>query len=286
MKKIYIEDENIDSMITQFKNMIARWGEEGVDRNINLSMGAFLKVEDDTPKIKVMFSPLAYAKMLNYVRQSSLEIAWHGCVERRDDDFYVKDVFCYPQKVTGTTVETDDEPYSQWVDSLDTDTYNTMRMQGHSHVNMSVTPSGTDWNYYKQQLRDTATDDFYIFLIMNKRHEVWCNVYDKQRNIHFEDADVIFEVVDDNFEDIIDSIKNDISVCCQTPQQKIIQYNKDELKNIRNTTDNFWEDEEYDYDDYYALWGDYLDECVVGNSKASTSYKEYRKNKNKKGGVK
>jgi hypothetical protein len=87
-------------------------------------------------------SPVAYAKTLALVNMFSDEVAWHGSVTRTGkNEFIIEDIFVYPQEVTGSTVSTDQEGYSKWLYEFDDDTFNTIRMQGHSHVNMGVSPS-------------------------------------------------------------------------------------------------------------------------------------------------
>ena len=296
MKKINIDKADIEDLTAQIRDIILQNGDEGISDTVSIDIKDFIKLDDNLAKARLMFSPLAYAKMLGYIRECDLEIAWHGVVERISNDdipvgFYVKDVICYPQKITGATVETDDEPYNQWINSLDTDTYNNMRIQCHSHVNMGVTPSSTDWNYYKQQLRDTADDDFYIFLIMNKRHELWYNIYDKLNNIHYEKGDIEFSVVDENFNDLISNCKSDITKYCQKPTYTEVttaaktsnytpsNYWYDQTYGNKSTT-SLWEDEDdYDAEQYLAYHDEYRKLYIEGTKQPFISYREFRNQK-------
>jgi hypothetical protein len=67
--------------------------------------------------------------------------------------------------------------------------FNNLRMQGHSHVNMSVTPSSTDLELYRDLLAQLDDTMFYIFMIYNKRGECTVKVYDLAKNILFEKDD-------------------------------------------------------------------------------------------------
>jgi len=133
----------------------------------------------------------AYRKILALVTGFSDEVGWHGTVSRESDsEFIIEDIFVYPQEVTGSTVNTDQTEYTKWLYELDDETFNKVRMQGHSHVHMGVSPSGTDVKH-RQQILDQLEDDmYYIFMVWNKSLSVHTLVYDMSRNILYEDGDV------------------------------------------------------------------------------------------------
>lgn len=144
-------------------------------------------------KAEVHFSEKAYYKMYALVNGIDKEIAWDGIVERDPEKphvFYITDIIVYPQIVAAATVETDDEKYIEWMNSLDDDTFNKRRFNGHSHVNMGVTPSSTDMTYREQSLKNV--DDFFIYGIFNKKGDFHFEVYDIENNIVYENSDVIF----------------------------------------------------------------------------------------------
>lgn len=149
-------------------------------------------------KATVIFSDIAWLKTQFLVREFDKEVAWHGLARRSDDpakdEYYISDILVYPQEVTGTTVNTDQERYEKWLMSHDDETFNSIRMQGHSHVNMGTTPSSVDTSYYDRILDQLEDDMFYIFMIFNKRGEKMVKIYDMQKNVLFETADVTIEV--------------------------------------------------------------------------------------------
>lgn len=147
-----------------------------------------------TPKPEAMpqvhFSTLAYEKMKALVNNCSKEIAWHGTVTKFDDlHFEVTDILVYPQTATSATVESHDDYYPQWLNNLDDDTFNTIRFQGHSHVNMHTSPSAVDTDFYETIIQHIQ--DYYIFFIMNKRGELWINLYNVEKNIVYETKDIV-----------------------------------------------------------------------------------------------
>jgi len=133
----------------------------------------------------------AYQKIVTLVVEFSNEVGWHGAVTRiSDNEFVIEDIYVYPQEVTASTVNTNQEAYTEWLYKLDDNTFNNIRMQGHSHNNMGVSPSGIDDKHRQQILDQLEPDMFYIFMIWNKSLSIHTLVYDMQRNILYEDKDV------------------------------------------------------------------------------------------------
>ena len=143
-------------------------------------------------KATVLFTEMAWQKMQTLIREFDKEVAWHGVAERCEekDTYLISDILVYPQEVTGSTVTTDQSKYENWLMSHDDDVFNNIRMQGHSHVNMAVSPSSVDLSLYERILDQLRSDMFYIFMIWNKRGEKTVKIYDLRENILFETADV------------------------------------------------------------------------------------------------
>ena len=155
--------------------------------------------KDAIAKAKVLFEPVAYAKMLSLLVGYSTEVGWHGIVDRRDDNtFVITDIVVYPQTVDGVNVNTDQEEYQKWLMEFDDEKYNFLRMQGHSHVNMSVHPSATDTDCWESILKQIDDGDYYIFMIWNKRLEHTIKVYDLKLNVLYEDADIEVGIAGDD----------------------------------------------------------------------------------------
>ena len=133
----------------------------------------------------------AYQKIVALVSGFSDEVAWHGSVSRKgDNEFIIEDIFVYPQTVTGSTVTTDQTAYTKWLYGLDDITFDKIRMQGHSHCNMGVSPSSVDDKHRQQILDQLEKDMFYIFMVWNKSLSIHTLIYDMQRNVLYEDKDV------------------------------------------------------------------------------------------------
>ena len=144
-------------------------------------------------------TPLAYSKTVALVTTFSDEVAWHGLATRKGkSEFVVEDIFIYPQEVTGSTVNTDQEGYTKWLYEFDDESFGKIRMQGHSHVNMGVTPSGVDSGHREKILDQLEPDMFYIFMVWNKSLKTHTLIYDMANNILYEDDDVDVKILGDD----------------------------------------------------------------------------------------
>lgn len=135
------------------------------------------------PMIRITSS--AFTKLRYLVNEHNHEVAWHGIVDRDTENstYTITDILIYPQDTTGATVESIDGEYEQWLMEVPEEDFNNMRMQGHSHVNMSVGPSGTDEQYYIDLLSQVR--DYYIVMITNKKGANHIRLYDKINNCYW-----------------------------------------------------------------------------------------------------
>lgn len=192
-KIIKMTNENLNEIMRDFAETLK--GLKLSDGKIN-----FTKTFGTLDRKAVLyFTEIAYLKMLTLVREFSKEVAWHGIAKRKEDEedaYVISDILVYPQEVTGSTVNTDQEEYQTWLMERDDEEFNNIRMQGHSHVSMSTSPSTVDTTLYERILEQLDDDMFYIFLIWNKRNEKTIKIYDLAKNVLFETADVTVSVLD------------------------------------------------------------------------------------------
>jgi len=210
MKPIKISDELKAKALADFTKFMdtTKTIEDKVSFSIDLG-----KVMNITAVPLIQITADAWLKMCRLISNTDKEIAWHAIVNRADEDVYtISDILVYPQVVSGTAVNTDQLVYETWLQSLDDATFNNLRMQGHSHVNMGTSPSPTDWNLYMEMLAGMTRIPFYLFLIINKRHEMYLLLYDFDRNICFETKDCIWEILLDDGSSLIDWEKNATTV--------------------------------------------------------------------------
>jgi hypothetical protein len=204
----------------------------------------------------------AYRKIVALVTGFSDEVGWHGTVSRVGDincagenEFIIEDIFVYPQEVTDSTVNTDQMAYTDWLYKLDDKTFNKIRMQGHSHCNMGVSPSGVD-NKHRQKILDQLEKDmFYIFMIWNKSLSVHTLIYDMAQNILYEDEDVDVKLIGD---DDMDEFLADAKAKVQKPGYKKSKTGAKKQSGLQlEIDDDFEEHENYRQQRLYGSYGLY-----------------------------
>ena len=167
---------------------------------LNGGLFSFTKAFSRTERATITFTQEAWSKMTMLVQNFSTEVAWHGLTRRGEapNEYVIYDILVYPQEVTGANVVTDEKLYPDWVNALDDEPFNDLRMQGHSHVNMGVSPSTTDIENQQKIINQLEGEMFYIFMIWNKRYEKYIKILDLKSNLLFETADVDLKT-DGNF---------------------------------------------------------------------------------------
>lgn len=151
----------------------------------------------NSEKAELSFTEKAWIKMQALVSEFDSEVAWHGVVERAENNRYtVSDILVYPQRVTGAYVDMDEAKYAEWIsENIEDERFFNIHLQGHSHVKMQTTPSGTDIESQRKITEMLNPDDgFYVFVIWNKRNEHNVRILDMQKNIVFENEDVTVNV--------------------------------------------------------------------------------------------
>ena len=227
---------------------------------------------------KVYITAEAYVKLRKLVDDTTTEIGWYGTVTKMpgfESVFVIDDILVYPQTVTGATCVQDDDRVFEFELNLSTDQVNRKRFHGHSHVNMGVTPSGVDEQFYQDIL--TQVDDYFIIMITNKSGAYYTRFYDMQNNILYTGIPV--QVMLDNGIALEhwydDATQNNIKEHTYTAP---IKPGADK-KNFQNSIfDNPYDD--YDYDPYESYADRYtryyestkLDKRKPGRPKKGNKY--------------
>lgn len=201
---------------------------------------------DTKGKAKLDFSEEAWVKMQMLVQEYGTEIAWHGVAHRNGDaEYYISDILVYPQTVTGTKVDMDVDRYSEWLmDNCDDERFDHIYMQGHSHVNMGVTPSGTDLKHQEIILNQLSDDMFYIFLIWNKKGDKYIRIFDKAINTVFSTEDVEIEIFDGEY--FLNEFADESQEMCRNRVIQTQQYTY--ADSLRKSDENYYC--YYNYEDY------------------------------------
>lgn len=157
--------------------------------------------ERQSTEPQIFITAEAYIKMRTLVDKTSTELGWYGFVSKLpglDNVYVIEDIIVYPQKVTGATCEQDEDRMFEFEISLTTEQVRARRFQGHSHVNMGVTPSGVDEAFYQDLLSQVR--DYYIIMVTNKRGDNHIRFYDMENNIVYTELEL--KVLLDNGTDI------------------------------------------------------------------------------------
>lgn len=142
-------------------------------------------------KYDLYILPEARQKMEIYCDLSTGEIGWLGFVEDLGDSgFLIKDVALLKQEVHSTTTEITPEGLLEFWAATPVEEQEKIKMWGHSHVNMSVSPSGQD-NDQMEYFKDG--NPWFIRLITNKKREYHIDIYDYAQGvqIHMDQSDLI-----------------------------------------------------------------------------------------------
>lgn len=161
----------------------------------------------------------ANAKMRMLVDKTASELGWYGIVTKcpgLPSTYVIEDIIVYPQTVTGVTCEQDEDKMFEFEMSLTTEQVNHKRFQGHSHVNMGVTPSGVDEQFYQDLLKHVT--DYFIITVTNKAGNYHTRFYDIENNILYKDVEIkILTEAGTALEDWYEEAKDNLTNRSYTP---------------------------------------------------------------------
>jgi hypothetical protein len=194
------------------------------------------------PNIWVM--PLALEKMGYYVKNCAKEIGWLGTVERIENIFVIHDVFLFHQEVNAATCEISPASMADFITEqiianpeIGMEIANSLKLWGHSHVNMGVSPSGQD----EQQARKFKDgNEYFIRVIANKSGEMEFALFDFLRGITF--SDVKWAVYNSYSVELEEAIKTEIA-------EKVKEKTYTTVKSTSYVNGRQWHGNSY-YDDY------------------------------------
>lgn len=187
MKPINITEQVAADMAREFIQELYKTGRVKTD-SFSYKKN-FASVKKDA--VEVNFTYEAYSQMFALIDHFDCEVAWRGIVNRIDKThFQITKILLYPQTVTGTTVDTDQEEFSKWFQALPVETIRNLRFQGHSHVDFGVTPSSRDMEDQWRFIDGLKPTSYQIFMIWNKKRQYNVRVIDLADNVIYEGADV------------------------------------------------------------------------------------------------
>lgn len=259
MKLINLSQEQKEKL---FGDFIKKFAEElsKVEFNVNETKISFTAELSTVAKdkIKIIYTPSAYVKMMHLVAEYTTEVGWYGLVDRIDEKtFKVYDVKVCKQYVNGTKVDTEDEDTFEFFNSLTDEEAEHMHFQAHSHVNMSTGASGTDLQNQTDVIKNMGKTGFYIFQIWNKNLDINSYVYDLDNNVFYDKQDVVLDIEDETYGTVNQFIDSTEELVLQKKYTPYV-YREDKKAKGKNKK----EEEEYQYpyaNGYYNGYGGYYD---------------------------
>lgn len=152
------------------------------------------KTEVDVLKSRIptiMVNPIALSKMWTYVDECADEIGWLGTAIKQPDNVYqISDVYLFDQDVHATTTEITVEGLTRFAEEVlvepnGLEIWNNIKLWGHSHVNMSTSPSKQDDE--QMETFSGSGHDWFMRLIANKKGEMVIDIYDFNTSVCFLD---------------------------------------------------------------------------------------------------
>lgn len=230
----------------------------------------------DTAKTTLYIYERAFTKMAMYVMDNRTEIGWHGLARKLENNegYAITDTLLYPQVITATTVNTDQKKYQDWLNAQPDEIFNQIKMQGHSHVSMSVSPSTVDETLYNTILQTLQENDFYIFMIVNKSLEMHVLIYDLAKNLVYETADIDIKIYDPN-------TKEELNTEYAAEKQKYLA--NQGVPTYRSSYGTYCKDYySNNYDDYYDDYPSVYGGGYVNTTKSTKSTKSTKPSKSSK----
>ena len=157
--------------------------------NLQNNEERFLLIDEDkAPKICIDLD--SYDRISSIVELSPQEVSWLSHVTKEDNLYIIDSVHIVEQNVTSVETEMTTEGLSRFMQDTikkrGVKYFNEIRCWGHSHVNMSVNPSGPDL----RQIKKFKDNDYEIMLIFNKSHKLYSALYDFKNNMMYQNVPV------------------------------------------------------------------------------------------------
>jgi len=184
---------------------------------------------------KIIIDQKAKEWMKAIVDLHETEVGFYALSTMRDDNtFFISDVY-YPKHNIANLghCEIADSGQSDFMRLLISqgreDDVGKIKVWGHSHVDMGISPSKDDHDQAMESARDNK--DYFIRLITNKKHQIGVSFYDYKKNLIYDEVDWEIEV--SNAESIYETKVNQI-INIITANQNYTQA----IKEIRLVLDN------------------------------------------------
>lgn len=239
----------------------------------------------------IIISKIALAKMQLYIEGCSDEIGWLGTVTKNDENiFFINDVFLFEQDVHGTTTEITPDGLMKFAEELlqqpdGLETWNNLKLWGHSHVNMAVFASSQDDK--QMEAFSNGSIPWFLRIIANKSGDITVDLYDYSQGITYLNLPWWEEYTDEErkIENQIKELQSKLSVFKDQYVDEFKPLIVGEIKekvsskvsgfnylNRYNSTDKSVNSYNGYIDDYDTLWYRHSDDGTIKNHKDVYEY--------------
>jgi len=192
----------------------------------------------------VSITSVALNKMKAYIELNDKEVGWLGTAFKTGINTYcIEDVFLLEQEANSVTTEINPDALEHFIQEHidDMRLINNLKIWGHSHVNMSTSPSGQD----DKQMEDFIQSqyDFFIRIIGNKKNELRVDLYNYETGIVYQqlsfDEQIPIEI-NALYEQLIE-INNTINEIQENNYNRLIPIIKEEIKEkVKTITSKYY----------------------------------------------
>lgn len=206
-------------------------------------------------------------QMAAYTKETDIEVAWLLFVKEHlnedTNEYIIYDTMLLEQECSATNADLTEEGLQTCLQKIieenRTDEVDNIRGWGHSHVNMSVTPSKTDDDTFEEYYNKCS---YFIRLITNKKGETRIDFIDREKEIKFESLEWKIKYTNEQeglqklyYEHInaINEIETKLEKLLEDKYEKIKEKTKKQIeKNTKKTTyDNIYKTKYWKgYEDY------------------------------------
>lgn len=177
-----------------------------------------IKIQVPTSKYGIFMEPDVHKKLDAIIQECGSEVGWICLMERVGKwEFHIKDIFIPSQQASAVTTDIDHQAIGElecqmWDEgkiSMENQMTTGLYMWGHSHVNMSTSPSSQDISQFRDLIKNKPP--YFIRMIANKKGEFTNDLYINDETYgEIKLSSVPISVLDDRMDEIRESIRKEL----------------------------------------------------------------------------
>jgi len=188
----------------------------------------------------------AYIKLMCYINLiGDYEISGFGRIQEGT----ITDFKILKQEVKPAYVECDEDAVLEFIRSIPRNELAEWELDWHSHVNMGVTPSGTDWKNYESMSELRGHKQFPVMIINKKQEYTLLNYISEDNSEDIELTITDEEITQNEIDEIYEETKRDIKEKCTKEIQLASTYSIYGKQTIKQEKTSY-----PTYQDYYSAY--------------------------------